>query len=233
VVPDYIGFGKSDKVVGDDWYRIERHCESIRSLIDGLALRDLILVVHDWGGPIGLRQLADRPALFQRVFILNTWLHHIDMQYTAAIRAYNARIATLAPGEGDIYGADVMPIRQSPLPEHIKRAMLTPFPDTRSMGGPRRFPLMHPYALPEDGNAVDQARCFEALRAWPKPAHVIFSDSDPVFPPEWGEKWAGLLPFGTFDVVATDGPLHHFLQLSRADEIVDLMLGYLGREAAR
>ena len=48
VAPDYIGFGKSDKVTDDNWYTIERHIESLRWLIESLDLRDITLVVHDW-----------------------------------------------------------------------------------------------------------------------------------------------------------------------------------------
>src|SRR5579859_4352314 len=53
IAPDFIGFGRSDKVVDDNWYVIERHVEAIRSVIEALDLRDITLVVQDWGGPIG------------------------------------------------------------------------------------------------------------------------------------------------------------------------------------
>jgi haloalkane dehalogenase len=224
VVPDYIGFGKSDKVVEDEWYVIERHCEVIRSLIDALDLRDCALGVHDWGGPIGLRQAVDQPARFSRLFVLNTWLHHIDMKYTAGIRGYHAQMAALEPGKGDIW--DVMGRMKDAMPR-VWAGVEPPFASVEHMAGARRFPLLHPYADPVGGNAVDQARCYERLLSWPKPAHLIFSHADPVFPPAWGRAWAQRFPFGSYDQVETDPPLHHFLQLSRAREIVALMLGYL------
>jgi pimeloyl-ACP methyl ester carboxylesterase len=55
VAPDYVGFGRSDKVITDAWYVVERHVESIRAFIEELDLSQITLVVHDWGGPIGLR----------------------------------------------------------------------------------------------------------------------------------------------------------------------------------
>lgn len=222
IAPDYIGFGKSDKVVGDAWYVIERHCEAIRSLIDALDLRDASIVVHDWGGPIGLRQVADMPARFRRLFILNTWLHHIDMQYTPGIRAYHARMAELEPDRGDFLANRQM----AAAGDAFLRAVSASFPDPRFMGGPRRFPLCHPYANPIGGNAVDQARCHAYLRTWPKPAHVIVSHADAVFPADWGRQWAQTFPFGTFDIVETDPP-HHYPQITRAPQVVDLMLGYM------
>jgi len=75
IAPDYIGFGKSDKVTDDSWYVIERHMESIRALIGTLDLWDITIVAQDWGGPIGLRQAVDLPECFARLVILNTWLH--------------------------------------------------------------------------------------------------------------------------------------------------------------
>lgn len=223
IAPDHIGFGKSDKVVEDEWYVIERHCEAVRSLIDALDLRSITLVCHDWGGPIGLRQAADLPARFDRLVIMNTWLHHIDMQYTPAMRAYNARIVEIEPGSGDPLAQMTANLGAEGRLGDIVRAFTAPFPDPSYMAGPRRFPLLHPYAKPVEGNAVEQARCYEELRHWPKPANVIFGHADGVFPPEWGRQWADTFPLGTFDMVETEVP-HHFIQLSQAPEIVEIML---------
>ncbi|MFM8971935.1 MAG: alpha/beta fold hydrolase, partial [Actinomycetota bacterium] len=53
VAPDLAGFGRSDKPTDDAWYSYERHCASIRHVIEVEHL-----VVQDWAGPIGLRQLV-------------------------------------------------------------------------------------------------------------------------------------------------------------------------------
>ena len=75
IVPDHAGFGRSDKPVGDDWYTIARHVSALRHLIEALDLQKITLFVQDWGGPIGLRQAAEIPERFERLVILNTWLH--------------------------------------------------------------------------------------------------------------------------------------------------------------
>src|SRR4051812_49684891 len=72
VAPDLIGFGRSDKPEEIGWYSYDRHVASVAGLVDALDLRDLTLVVHDWGGPIGLRYAVDHPDRVARLVVLNT-----------------------------------------------------------------------------------------------------------------------------------------------------------------
>ena len=64
IAPDLIGFGRSDKPTQRTDYTFARHIDWARSLVTGLDLRDVTLVGHDWGGPIGLSVLADEPDRF-------------------------------------------------------------------------------------------------------------------------------------------------------------------------
>jgi haloalkane dehalogenase len=228
IAPDYVGFGKSDKVVEDDWYVIERHVESVRSLIERLDLRDITLVVHDWGGPIGLRQVADMPERFSRLVILNTWLHHEGYTYSDGIRRWRQWATAFEPGTGDLpCGFVVVDMNRLPLePEeagHVRAAYDAPFPDARYKAGVRRFPWCIPFAQPVEGNAADQGRCFEALKSWSKPAHFIFGDRDQVFTTGWEREWAATIAGATVDTVP--GP--HFPQEESGPRIAELMLGYM------
>src|SRR5438876_3637258 len=72
VAPDLIGFGRSDKPAEIGWYSYDRHVASVERLVDALDLRDLTLVVHDWGGPIGLRFAVDHAERVARLVILDT-----------------------------------------------------------------------------------------------------------------------------------------------------------------
>src|SRR3712207_2130172 len=73
VVPDLPGFGRSDKPTDDGWYSYDRHTAAFASLLDDLDLRDATLVVHDWGGPIGLRTATlERPERIARIVAMNT-----------------------------------------------------------------------------------------------------------------------------------------------------------------
>ena len=78
IAPDNIGFGRSDKLTEPTDYTFERHVDWMHALVTGLDLRDITLVVQDWGGPIGLSVLARDPDRFARVLATNTILHTCD-----------------------------------------------------------------------------------------------------------------------------------------------------------
>jgi haloalkane dehalogenase len=73
VAADHIGFGLSDKPA-DYPYDTRRHSENLEKLVLGLNLRDITLVVHDFGGPIGLNMAMRHPERIRRLVILNSWL---------------------------------------------------------------------------------------------------------------------------------------------------------------
>lgn len=71
IAPDHIGCGRSDKP--QNWtYRLDDHIQNLEKLILALDLRNITLVVHDWGGPIGLGAAGRHPERFSRLCILNT-----------------------------------------------------------------------------------------------------------------------------------------------------------------
>ena len=90
VAPDMIGFGKSDKVVEDAWYSVERHCLALRSLIEALDLQRITVMAQDWGGPLSLYQAAHMPERCERLCILNTWLENPDFEMNFMARIWNS-----------------------------------------------------------------------------------------------------------------------------------------------
>ena len=73
VAPDHLGFGLSDRPPG--WsYRPEDQARNLARLIETLGLKDLTLVVHDYGGPIGLAYALDHPENVRRLVLFNTWM---------------------------------------------------------------------------------------------------------------------------------------------------------------
>ncbi len=233
IAADCIGFGKSDKVLDDAWYSIEKHSESITYLIQNLEIERITLICQDWGGPIGLRQAVDMPARFDRLAIMNTWLHHPEYQYTQALRDWNAG---WHPGgrfdEIQACGAVMQMITSanpgSPLtPEQAFAAYEAPFPDRASKAGPRRFPLSLPFDNPEGGNATQQTRCFAALADWEKPIHFIWGLRDDVFDESWCDQWSSCYSQSTVDKIA-DAP--HFLQETHGPEVVEHLLRRIGEE---
>jgi haloalkane dehalogenase len=80
VAPDHIGFGLSDKP--PNWsYLPKVHGQNVTQLIESLDLKDITLVVQDWGGPIGLSYAINNPENVRRLIIMNTWLWPVSKDY--------------------------------------------------------------------------------------------------------------------------------------------------------
>jgi haloalkane dehalogenase len=177
VVPDLVGFGRSDKPVRDEDYTYARHVEWMRSaLFDALDLRDVTLVCQDWGGLIGLRLVAEHPDRFARVCAANTglpdgtkrlpeawWMFHDFVQRTPDLP-----IGFLVKS-GCVEG----------LPDEVVAAYDAPFPDASYKAGARRFPSLIPQTL-DDPATPDNQRAWEVLSRWDKPFLCAFSDQDPI-----------------------------------------------------
>lgn len=75
IVPDHLGFGRSDKPDDAALYRIPRHAERLEQLLESLDLQEATVVPQDWGGPIGLAWAARYPQRIRWLAILNTFAH--------------------------------------------------------------------------------------------------------------------------------------------------------------
>lgn len=71
IAPDHLGMGLSDKPQ-DYAYTLENHAENIKALIKSLHLKKFSLVVHDWGGAIGMKLATDNPERITKIVITNT-----------------------------------------------------------------------------------------------------------------------------------------------------------------
>ena len=72
IVPDMIGFGKSDKFKSKFDYSYEHHIENMKELVERLDLKDITHFGQDWGGLVGLRVVAEMPDRFSNVIVSNT-----------------------------------------------------------------------------------------------------------------------------------------------------------------
>lgn len=242
IAPDHMGFGRSDKPTDLHWYTIARHVEILTSLITRLDLRRITLVCQDWGGPTGLAQAATMPERFERLVIMNTWLHHDEFEYTKAIRDWiqmwhpGGLFARERPNVGVIpvlasrlAGPDVvLPAvlgGQAPelsgLAADVFRGFEAPFrglPD-EAYNGARRFPLSIPVESPDNGNASAQAHHYRTLLGWGRSVQFIWGCMDDVFPESWGRKWAGQMK-ARFEALPDAG---HFPQITHGERIVELI----------
>ena len=221
VAPDLFGFGRSDKPVARDWYSYDRHSASIARLVDELRLSRLTLVVHDWGGPIGMRLAVEHPELVDRLVILNTG--------SGAGRAPSAewlRFRELVRRVGTDLTASRL-IRASCVAEldaTVCQAYDAPFPVEESKAGALAFPELVPTEL-DHPSAAAMLRVHEALGRWTKPALVLFSDSDRVFSPAHAERLADHIPgAGPAEIVEGAG---HFLQEDKGEEVAERIVRFL------
>ena len=258
IAPDHLGFGKSDKPTDFHWFTIARHVEVMTSLITSLDLHHITLVCQDWGGPIGLAQAATMPERFDRLTIMNTWLHHPEYTYSDAIRNWHRNwhegglFAREKPDVGLLMAMSAgLLAREETFPHLVggtepaypndeARAMhdayLAPFKglSDAAWNGPRKFPLSIP--LDEThystGNGAAQTLHYRLLLAWDKPLHFIWGCADDVFTEAWGREWASrfqAIPGGaTFDPIEDAG---HFLQNTHGNRLAEILLTRIGEEA--
>lgn len=222
VAPDLIGFGRSDKMTEVGWYSYDRHVASIVQLVDRLDLSGITLVVQDWGGPIGLRVAVEDPDRFARLVILNTGIFRPGPNWpTPGFLQWRA----FAESNPDLpVGSIVQGGTATELSEQIVAAYEAPFPDAASKAGAAAFPLLVPLEA-TDAGAPEMVAVADALARWQKPALVMFSDQDPIFPQRAGERLAERIPGGRF--VPIEGA-SHFLQEDKGEEIAEQVLSFLG-----
>ena len=88
LAPDLAGFGRSDKPIDIAWYSYDRHFAMTATLLEELDLRGATVVVHDWGGPIGLRLAVEHRERIDRIVILDTGVFNGRQQMTDAWFAF-------------------------------------------------------------------------------------------------------------------------------------------------
>ena len=190
IAVDLVGMGLSDKPSELTDYTVARHVAWTRSLlIDALELQDAVLVLHDWGGIIGLRLLADSPDRFAGVAISNTGLPERDPaeplpQVVEAkgpfVDFQNA--ARLAP----VWEPwKLLPIVMvTPPSENVVAGYHAPYPEAELTIGSRAFTQLLP-TRPDNPMLPDNWKAWQALEHYRQPLVTIFSDKDSVAPHGW------------------------------------------------
>jgi haloalkane dehalogenase len=221
VVPDLFGFGRSDKPTDQAAYSYDMHYASIERLALELDLRELTLVVHDWGGPIGLRFAVTHPDRVARLAILNTgvgvgppsepWLR---------FRALVREVGTDFTASRLVQVACV-----TQLDDDAIRGYDAPYPVGEAKAGALAFPELVP-TEPDHPSAAAMLEVRDALGRWERPTLVLFSDSDRVFSPAHAERMAAHIPGALpAEIVAGGG---HFLQEDRGEEIAARIARFVG-----
>lgn len=216
IVPDLIGFGKSDKLEDRADYSYASHLQWLRSLLTQLALQDILLFCQDWGGLLGLRIAGEQPDLFSKIIAANTILPTGYGKPSAALMQWKD-FSQKVP-EFPVAGVINMGTTTELSPE-VLAAYDAPFPDESYKEGARIFPNLIPL-LKDDPEAIKNQKAWEILTQWQKPFLTLFSDSDPIMD--------GMEKIFLKSVPGTAGQAHtiiknagHFLQEDKGEEIAE------------
>ncbi|MFX1316155.1 MAG: haloalkane dehalogenase [Promethearchaeota archaeon] len=179
IAPDFFGFGRSDKPEEERVYTFEFHRNSVIEFVNYLDLLNIILVIQDWGGIIGLTLPMGMPEKFSRLLIMNTALGVGDMPLPKgflAWRKWNSEHPDLEPGR--LIG------RACPhLTEEEKNAYNAPFPDIRYKAGVHRFPNIVPDHPEAPGAKISQQARDWLQNDWSGDSFMAVGMQDPVLGP--------------------------------------------------
>ena len=215
VAPDYPGFGHSDHPPDYD-YTPMAHAEWVAALIDELALERIILVVQDWGGPIGLSIAVSQPERIAGIVLCNSWCWPPFL---------NARVFSWVMG-GPLgpwlhlrhnFFARVMVPAGIYRKEIKKPALFKAYTDQFPTPDSRRGTYVFPREIRKSAKWL--ASIEDKLPALSeKPAEMVWAMRDPAFGKEYYiRKWQTFFPDAPVDRVEHAS---HFIQEDAPDRIV-------------
>jgi haloalkane dehalogenase len=200
------------------------HFKKLEQFLDELQLRDITVVVQDWGGLLGLSLLGQHPDRFKRVVVMNTYLPTGERPMPMAFTIWKT-FSQFAP---DLPVGFVMKMgTHQKLSKTALDAYKAPFPSNKYKAGAKVFPALVP-SRPDDPAIPYMLRAREVLKAWDKPALVLFSDKDPIMSGAW--KWFYYnIPTAKENKRMTIQNAGHFLQEDKGEEIAGHILAFMGR----
>jgi tRNA(adenine34) deaminase len=176
VAPDMVGFGKSDKPKRDSFHSFSWHRQCLLELVERLDLNNIVLVVQDWGGLLGLTLPLAAPQRYQGLVVMNTTLATGEAPLSKGFIAWREMCAKnpafdiarlFARGNPHLSGAECA-------------AYMAPFPDAGHRAATRAFPPMVPEFAGSDGAAVSrEAKAFWQTQ-WRGPTLMAIGTQDPV-----------------------------------------------------
>src|SRR3954463_7675543 len=246
IVPDPLGFGYSEKPDDPELYRVPRHAQRLKALLESLDLRGAVVVPQDWGGPIGLYWATQQPARVAGLYILNTFAHGFrpetlppgkdKIPLPLPLRLFRMRgIGELMVKRRDmfkkgfLFGQGV--VHKDRLTPIVKRAY------TEVHGDPseRTAILVFPREIPVDGSGpvITMPTQIEERMKQPfrsKPVHITWAMKDRAFLPSYLDNlWLDTFPDAT---VTKLGDAGHYLQEDAHERIVPELVRFVDRVAA-
>jgi haloalkane dehalogenase len=220
VAPDHAGFGRSDKPTDPAWHSLRQHVKLTTALLEELDLRDVTVVCHDWGGPIGLNLALAHPERIARVVILDTvidpreaWISELWVRF----REFVERTEDLPTGElmagSCLHG----------LADDVLAGYDAPFPEPESKAAVRGLPMSVPR---KDDNAAIEA--FDALIAGlsrdSRPKLMLWGECDLILSLAVGQRLASQIGHRIDHVIPDAG---HGLQEDQGPKVGGLIADWL------
>jgi haloalkane dehalogenase len=176
VVPDLVGFGKSDKPSRQIDYTYESHVNWLTEFVTTLGVRDAVILGHDWGGLLGLRLVTEIEGLARGYVAANHGYPTGDTPPNDALRQWQ-EYASAAP-EFDV-SAIIARACTTSLPEDVLRAYDAPYPDDTYKAGARVFPALIP-VRPDDPSSAAVRASRAVLATSSMPFLTIYGEQDPI-----------------------------------------------------
>lgn len=235
IAMDHLGFGRSDKPDRTRAYTIPKHADRCEALLESLDLQGAIIVVQDWGGPIGLTWAARHPERVYGLFVLNTFFQRpvAKVPLPSILKAFRTPVV----GELMVKGAHAF-VRQflfraglhdpARLTETDHAAYLAPHPTWASRTGILAFPRQIPAgpAGPiSDFVALEAAKLAKGFAD--KPVRIVWPMNDVAFKPETLDgMWLKAFPHAEVTRVEGAG---HFIQEDAPDIAISALLAFAGK----
>lgn len=226
LAPDLIGYGRSDKPASMDDYSYDRHLKAVEAFVQSLNIRNATLVVHDWGGLLGLPTAAAMPERFARLALFNTSLNDgtdpETPQFKAGFDRWIERLRTVPVVEVD----KVIEAQTAKRPaDAVLAAYMAPFPSGAYQSGVRRMSALIP-RVPSDPRARENGDVRRFLSTWRKPVLIAFSaDSDRIHPGQF-ELFKRLFPAQSQQAALQLTGTKHFLFEDAPDEATRLIADF-------
>lgn len=232
IVPDFLGFGRSDKPSDASVCGVLDHVRRLNSLLDSLDLRDTTIVPQDWGG-LGLAWAVENPDRIAGLFILNTSLHkpRDKWKFPLPLRLFRM------PGVGEVmvkgfsmfhraFLFGVGTVHRERLTPIIKKAYLAAHPTWASRTAVLAFPRAIP-AGPDDHLASFFGEMEEGLERHfrSRPVQIVWAMDDVGFTPDMlDQQWLATFPDAKVVRLERTG---HYLQEDAHERIVPELLAFL------
>ena len=223
---DHMGFGRSDKPPHPLRYSLRAHVDHAVALIDELDLRDVTLVAHDWGGPIGLGALLERRARLRALVLMNTWAWELPSFLPPFLREFRTEgLGEILALGGNLFVESIpggMAQRQTdPVMMDAYRA---PFPDYWSRLAPLAFQREIPLTERDRSATLIGSINDRLAELGELPCLLVWGMRDPVFQPVFLDQWRELFPRA--EVVELEDA-SHFLVEDRPEAVTEAIRRFL------